>query len=189
MKRILRFLLRFAFVVALFAVAGLVWARQLLVVETTPKPKPAQVAIVLGGDGTERASRAVELLAAGYAPRVLVTGETNSTHAAVEKLRSARVPDGRIIIEPKATSTRENAEFTVPLLRQQHITNAILVTSWYHSRRALATFHKVAPDIQIQSFPTKAVIGDYNFPRKEEIGPVLKEFGKIAWYGLRWQIF
>ena len=48
----------------------------------------------------------------------------------------------------------ENAEFTIKLLRAEKIHSAILVTSWYHSRRALKTFEHFAPDLKFYSRPS-----------------------------------
>jgi len=55
-------------------------------------------------------------------------------------LLEAGVPASVIQIEGKSTTTRENAEFTLKLMRAEKFQSAILVTSWYHSRRSLKTF-------------------------------------------------
>src|SRR5687768_16859108 len=118
-------------------VAGVLFAKSLLLVETNIKP--AQIIIVLGGGGKERPARAVELLRKGSAPRLLLSGagEDPSLRA---KVREEKIPEARIILESKSRNTKENAEFTAEMLRTQKITNAIIVTSWYHSRRAFACF-------------------------------------------------
>jgi uncharacterized SAM-binding protein YcdF (DUF218 family) len=59
-------------------------------------------------------------------------------------------------------TTRENALFTIKLLRAEHVHRVILVTSWYHSRRALKTFEHLEPGIKFYSRPSH-----YNFKRAE----------------------
>ena len=167
-------------------VVGVIFAKALLLVET--RIRPAQVIILLGGGPDNRPARALELLRAGSAPRVLLSG-SGEAQAALAKLREARIPDARIILESKSTSTRENAEFTVPILRARKITNAIVVTSWYHSRRALACFHHAAPEIHFQSAPVQPHLTPYGIPTARDAGYAAMEYLKMAWYAVRWRIF
>jgi len=167
-------------------VAGVIFARPLLFVET--KIRPAQVIIILGGGSKVRVGRALELLRAGSAPRVLLSGDDEQS-SAMARLRKAKVLDTRIILESKSTSTKENAEFTVKILRAQKLTNVIVVTSWYHSRRALACFHRAAPEIHFQSAPPQPKLTPYGIPTARDAGFAAMEYLKMAWYALRWQIF
>ena len=48
----------------------------------------------------------------------------------------------------------QNASLSVPLLRAMRVHRAIIVTSWFHSRRALACFQHVAPDLTFYSRPS-----------------------------------
>lgn len=166
--------------------AGVLFSKSLLVVETNVKP--AQVIIVPGGGGVERPARAVELLRKGSAPRVLLSG-AGEDPAMRAKLREERIPDARILLESKSASTKENAEFTAEILRAQKITNAIIVTSWYHSRRALACFQKLAPDIHFQSAPSKPNVTSFNIPTAKDAGYAAMEYLKMVWYAVRWRIF
>ena len=51
-------------------------------------------------------------------------------------------------------TTRENALLSIPLLRSHDDTRVIIVTSWYHSRRALNCFRHYAPDLHFYSRPS-----------------------------------
>ncbi len=64
------------------------------------------------------------------------------------------VPAAVITKEDRSISTLENAKFSIPILRQMGAHRVIIVTSWYHSRRALACFEHLAPDIQFFSRPS-----------------------------------
>ncbi len=55
-------------------------------------------------------------------------------------LRSLGVADDRIIVEDKANSTVQNAEFSVPLAEQAGTSGIILVTSTTHQDRADGDF-------------------------------------------------
>jgi uncharacterized SAM-binding protein YcdF (DUF218 family) len=96
----------------------------------------ADVIIVLGGGSHERPLRAAELFRQHAAPRIIITGAGDDEINRL-LLISNGVPASAIEIENKSMTTRENAEFSIKLLRAEKIHSAILVTSWYHSRRAL----------------------------------------------------
>ncbi len=114
-------------------------------------PVEADELVVLGG-GDGRAARAAELFRQGVAPRVLVTGFGDS-RVNVAILEEGGVPASAITVEPSAFSTLENAQFSAPILRQHGARRVVVVTSWFHSRRALTTFRHVIPDIQFFSRP------------------------------------
>jgi uncharacterized SAM-binding protein YcdF (DUF218 family) len=50
-------------------------------------------------------------------------------------------------METQAMSTYENAVFLKPMMALSHVESALIVTSPFHTRRALATFRKVMPDV------------------------------------------
>ena len=180
LKRSLAWLLALALVALVVAV---LCARPLLYVQTRPKVKPAPVLIVLGGESGERTDRALELMRAGSAPQILFSG-AGSEPLAKTKLREAKISETRLLLESKSTSTFENAQFTAARLRELKITNAILVTSWYHSRRALSSFRKYAPEIEFLSAPVPRTK-----PWKFERGYIASEYLKTVAYALRYGIW
>ena len=132
------------------AVAAYMFPQQVLTVDSGDI-KGDELVVLGGGDG--RAERAAELFRQGVAPRVLVTGygDCASNIATLEK---DGVPANVITAEPTALTTLENARISIPLLRQQGAQRIIIVTSWFHSRRALACFEHFAPDLQFYSRPS-----------------------------------
>jgi hypothetical protein len=64
------------------------------------------------------------------------------------------VPAQAISLEDKSRTTRENAEFSIRQLRLLGAHRVIIVTSWFHSRRALACFEHYAPDLTFYSRPS-----------------------------------
>jgi uncharacterized SAM-binding protein YcdF (DUF218 family) len=56
------------------------------------------------------------------------------------------VPEGAILLEDEALTTRGNAVFVAELLEQQSIEGLLLVTSALHMRRSVAAFRAVGLD-------------------------------------------
>jgi uncharacterized SAM-binding protein YcdF (DUF218 family) len=147
---LLRTVLAFAFLALILASAAFLFPQQALTVDSG-ETKADELVVLGGGDG--RAERAAELYHQGAAPGVLCTGHGDCA-SNVAVLEKSGVPASVIIAEPNALTTWQNAQLTVPLLRQMGAHRVILVTSWYHSRRALAVFQHYAPDIQFASRPS-----------------------------------
>ena len=66
---------------------------------------------------------------------------------------------------------------------------ALVVTSWWHSRRALSCFKHFGRDIKFYSAPAYKGLRPAVEPRLEEFVLILIEYVKIAWYGLRYGIW
>ncbi len=142
--------------------------------------RPAAI-IVLGGDSYGRPIRAAELFRSNAAPVVIASGNGDIDEM-VRALKQNGIPDSAILREEKSRSTRQNAEFTVALLRERHASNAIVVTSWYHSRRALYTFRTAAPEIQFYSRPSYWGL-ERSMWSQHGIGAHIRwEYLKLVWY-------
>ena len=113
----------------------------------------ADVIVVLGGGDHERPERAAELFKAHAAPRILLTGEGDD-EINRRLLLKAGVPASVIEVEGKSRTTKENAEFSVSRLKAENIHSAIIVTSWYHARRALKTFEHFGKGLVFYSRPS-----------------------------------
>jgi uncharacterized SAM-binding protein YcdF (DUF218 family) len=87
------------------------------------------------------------------APGILCTGYGDCASNVLVLERSG-VSSTVITAEPNALTTLQNAQLSIPMLRKMGAHRIILVTSWYHSRRALAVFRHVAPDLQFTSRPS-----------------------------------
>jgi uncharacterized SAM-binding protein YcdF (DUF218 family) len=140
----------------------------------------ADAIVVLGG-ARERPAQAAELFRSGAAPRIIVSGQGDFASNR-QVLVAEGVPPSCIQVEPKSNSTRQNAQFSISLLRELGARRVIIVTSWYHSRRALHAFQHYAPDIQFYSRPSY-----YGYPRtqwsREGItGYIRSEYVKLAGY-------
>ncbi len=166
----------------LAGMVAILFPQQILTVESGPVQ--ADVIVVLGGGSGERAVRAAELFQQGAAPRVIVSGNGDAAWNRRILVRR-QVPPAAIELEPDSRSTRENATFTIARLRAaakpvalvpdkpapnvqvepkkpRQKTRVILVTSWWHSRRALCCFEHYAPEMVFYSRPAY-----FGYPRSE----------------------
>jgi uncharacterized SAM-binding protein YcdF (DUF218 family) len=167
-------------------VAGLYWSDPLLTIEH--QPTNADTIVLLGGEPTYRPPRALELYKQHLASKIIVSGDGDG-HEAKRWLAAKNVPEIFIRTETKSENTKQNADLTIPMLRVQSARRVIIVTSWFHSRRALACFKKGAPEIQFISLPTIEDRPKPHWPNKYERKMVLLEYLKLAWYWVRYGVW
>lgn len=141
------------------------WAGARFLIREAPLEK-ADAIVVLGGSATykERTHEAARLLFAGHSQKILITndnmrGPWSSSEQrnlffyerSLEELRNAGVPANstELLIKP-VTTTWEEAELVRDYARQHELHSILIVTSAYHSRRALWVFSRVFQDTGIQ---------------------------------------
>jgi uncharacterized SAM-binding protein YcdF (DUF218 family) len=144
-------LLAFVFRSAIFRGLG-----EFLVVSEAPEK--ADIAVVLAGDAAgNRVLKAGELVREGYAPQALVSGPAGvygffECDLAIQYAEKKGFPASYFIAFPNRTrSTKEEAAAVVPELRRRGVHTVLLVTSNYHTRRALGIYRTTAPDIRFIS--------------------------------------
>lgn len=144
----------------------------------------ADAIVVLGGDGPARAAWAAALWHKGAAPRILVSGD-DDCRAIADAMIADGVDAAAISLECQSRTTWENAERSAPILARLHVRRAILVTSWFHSRRALASFEAHAPGVRWLSVPVERSEGWWCLAAGPDGRALLKEFPKTLWYWVR----
>lgn len=122
-------------------------------------PSKSDALVALGGDGGGRIDHAVELWRQGWAPLIVVSGGSvfrETTWASLMKKRALElgVPDASILSQDRSWTTAEDAIYTAKLLRDRGARRAIVVTSSWHSARAIDLFREVEPAIEWISCPT-----------------------------------
>ncbi|MGA2279597.1 MAG: YdcF family protein [Verrucomicrobiota bacterium] len=169
----------------LLVMAAIVFPQPFLCVDSGPVK--ADVIVVLGGGSHERPERAAELFKEHAAPRIIISGlgdyEINR-----RLLIAAGVPADAIELETQSRTTRENALFTVKLLREQKPRGVILVTSWYHSRRAVACFRHYAPEIKFYSRPSYFASARADWSHNRIGSRIRLEYVKLIGYWIRYGI-
>jgi uncharacterized SAM-binding protein YcdF (DUF218 family) len=169
----------FVCVVGLLGIVGFGLSRELLCIDSGDVK--ADALVVLGGGSFERAERAAELFLGGAAPRIVVSG-MGDAEPYKRLLVSKGVPAASVETEPKSRTTRQNARFSIPLLRALGAKRVIIVTTWYHSRRALHSFQHYAPDIQFYSRPSYHRFPHARWSLEGVSGYVRSEYLKLAGY-------
>jgi len=127
---------------------------------TEIKPDRHADGIVVLTGGSSRVSDAMELLAAGYGKRLLISG-VHPTNDASDISRS--LPDSQswmgccVDLDRSAVNTRSNAAETRRWAHERGFKSLIVVTSNYHMPRATVELSHAMPDIVLIPF---AVVGD-----------------------------
>ncbi len=149
-------------------------------------PPRADWIVVLGGESGQRVIGAAELYHAGVAPYVFVSGGGDCM-LIVRRLAMTGVPRGRIGYECQSGSTMENARMTRAQLERFAPRRAVLVTSWYHTGRALKSFRQAWSEVD---WGTHGVYPGVSLGKSlvlYEAGAVLAEYVKRGWYILRYR--
>src|SRR6478752_8463612 len=141
------------------AAAGFIaFLAQLRGAEIAPDRKADGIVVLTGG--SSRVSDAMELLAAGYGKRLLISG-VHPTSAISDISRS--LSDNQSLLgccvdlDRSAVNTRSNAAETRRWVHERGFKSLIVVTSNYHMPRAIAEMSHAMPDVELIPF---AVVGD-----------------------------
>ena len=185
-RKILKILLALGAVLLLVGVWAWFLPNQVLTVDSGPVQGDV-IVLLGGGNGEERPERAAESFKAGEAPRVICSGsgDCQSNRA---QLVAADVPRPVIQLECDSRNTSENARFTIPMLRKLGAKRVIIVTSWYHSRRALNCFEHYAPDLTFYSRPSYYGAPRTEWKSKGLAGYVRLEYLKNLGYWVRYGV-
>ena len=116
-------------------------------------PEKADIVVVLAGDSSgNRILKAAELVRAGYAPRVLVSGPAGTygfyeSDLAIPFAEKAGYPASYFLAFPNhSLSTRDEGEVILPELRRLGVHTFLLVTSDFHTHRAGGIYRALTTD-------------------------------------------
>jgi uncharacterized SAM-binding protein YcdF (DUF218 family) len=138
----------------------------------------ADAMLVLSGSAVynERAFQAAELYKQGVSPRIFLTDDgvragwsesqqTNPRYVDLAKfgLVASGVPADAITILPgNADGTESEARILADEVERDHLSSVLIVTSAYHSRRALWTFDRIFAGKDVAVGMAHAPLGDLN---------------------------
>ena len=117
------------------------------------------IVAVSGGDTTARTVEAIKLYKNGWAPKLVFSGaahdKNSPSNAAVMRgiALASGVPEDDILIDEYGRNTRQNAEETADLLKNEGTESMILVTSGYHQRRTSLEFGQRFEGVDIRNHP------------------------------------
>ena len=141
------------------------WIGAKLLITEAPL-ETADAIVVLGGSANfkERSREAAKLLLEGRAPRILITNDNVRGpwsvadqrnlffyERSLEEIKKAGVPaDSVEVLLKPVTSTHEEAELVRQYAEEHGLRSVLIVTSAYHSRRALWVFSRAFRDTGVQ---------------------------------------
>lgn len=129
--------------------------------------RPADAIVVLGGGVgesgkagqgyQERVKHAVDLYRAGQAPSLIFSSGYTFIFQETEVMRELAIAEGvpasAISLETRAANTFEQARAVSRMLQGEPRGSILLVSSPFHMRRAVWTFRRVAPSIEVIPAP------------------------------------
>jgi len=177
------------FIIALLATSG-----RFLVVN---QPRTSDVMVVLAGETDRRPTRGLELLDQGYAQQLIldVPAEAKIYHwsqAEIARKYVEGLPQAAsIAVCPiHGQSTKDEARDVARCLQGVTPHRVLLVTSDYHTRRALSIFNRVLPaDYSIAAAFDDREFGVRWWQRREWAKVNFEEWLKLIWWELfdRWR--
>lgn len=119
-------------------------------------PRCAAVVVWTGAAG--RIDAGADLLAAGAAPRLFISGV--GEQVALADFRADLVDDPRVSLGHQAHSTLGNAFETAGWVRREGVASVCLVTSDYHMPRSVLLLKAEAPDLALRPWPVASETGN-----------------------------
>lgn len=164
--------------------------------------KRYKLAIVLGGfvdrqstwfDYTDRSGRLMDAIRGyktGQIEKILITGDASTWNVKnfCNYMRPFGVPDSAFIFEQRATNTRENAVYTLEIIRGKYSDKeTVLFTNATHMKRSLACFAKVGFYPDYISVDTHQCV-KYRFTSYLPSWRVMDDWFSIfkEWFGYGW---
>ncbi len=190
-------LLVLLFLLVCFAIF-FVFAGRVLVVD---RPQKADVIVVLAGDSLDlRYRRGMELLRAGYGKKLFLDASDDSTYfgRTPAEYASAFLKTDAGGMEPYVSvcpfaedSTYTETKYVERCLQSSHPKNVLLVTSDWHTARALSIFQHRLPQYNwsVAAAHDPRLFGTQWWRQREWAKTALKEWTRVIWWNLvdRWR--
>lgn len=159
----------------------------------------ADAIVVLGGGGPERAVHGIQLYRQGVAPKLWFTGDrpvpemTGFTDGQLARdMAICAGISANDIGFLNTSSTWEDGQQIAIHVKQKGLRRIVIVTNWYHSRRALAVIRKYLAGQAVQVYysppPTSTCCPDKWWVRDEPLVMVINEWIKICLYAVKYKV-
>ena len=155
------------------------------------EPEKSDVILVLAGETIVRPDHALELLRQGMAPRVFIDVQTRAQIYDQQLVDIARkyvsgLAEANLVsVCPTAGfSTNTEAPDVIPCLQSLGAHRVLIVTSEYHTRRALAIFRRRLPQYKFSVAAARDPehFGDALWTNREWTKTTLAEWSKMLWW-------
>src|SRR5579863_1209872 len=160
-------------------------------------PRPADVIVVLAGETDRRPARALELLEQGYAHRVLIDVPAEARIYTFTQLELAQkyvqgLPQAAAVgVCPiEGLSTKAETHDVEKCLGRENSTNVLIVTSDFHTRRALSIFRQQLPGrkFSVAASHDSAQFGTRWWTHRQWAKTLVDEWLRLLWWSVvdRW---
>jgi hypothetical protein len=190
---------RFGWFAAFALLAGLLvgFARKaggFLIVDA---PRPSDVILVLAGETDRRPRRALELLDQRYGQRIILDVPTNAklyelTQIELAESYIARLPErASLSICPiDGLSTKDESKDAEKCLRREGARSVLIVTSDFHTRRALDVFRREIPgyEYSVAAARNGQAFGSRWWTHRQWAKTFVDEWLRLIWWKIldRW---
>jgi uncharacterized SAM-binding protein YcdF (DUF218 family) len=171
------------------------YAGKLLVVDA---PHPSDVILVLAGETDRRPARGLQLLDQGYGRRLIlnvpaaaVTYKFTQVELAQRYIQSLPEAAAITVCPTEGLSTKDEAHDAEKCLGKEHSGSVLIVTSDFHTRRALSVFRHELPS---RSFSVAASydatqFGSRWWSRRQWAKTAVDEWLRLLWWNVvdRWR--
>ena len=125
----------------------------------------ADAIVVFSGDNGPRTEKGVELLKECLGDYLILSGGVvydDVTMAELMKNHALKlgINEDKILLDDKASTTHENAEYTKEIIEENDLKSVIVVTSEYHSRRSKLAMEKALEDTLVDGKPVEVMVAN-----------------------------
>ena len=180
----------------LLALVGVVLARQAGAWLIVDDPRASDLIVALAGEAEQRPAKGLELMARGLAPRMALDVPAGTRLYRWSQLELAQqyvsglAEAEKLSVCPiKGLSTRDEARdvagcLATGVLGQAHIRSVLLVTSDFHTRRALSIFRKEIPGVEfrVAAAYDSAQYGAKWWQHREWAKTFFDEWVRLVWW-------
>lgn len=173
---------------------------------TQPPIAADAIVVIAGGAGEsgevgqgheERVSRAIQLYRQGFADKIVLCSGNRRTFSELEVMRAIaltkNVRDADILLEPRGGGTHSMIASADLVIRSKAWKRILLVSSPYHMKRAVLTWKKLSPELEVVPTPiersrfyrysaAKALDNDRPGPNWAQLHGLLQETAAFAYY-------
>ena len=155
------------------------------------EPHPSDVILVLAGETDRRPQRALELLAQGYGKRILLDVPNSarvfgSTEMELAEKYVHDLPQAvSVSICPiDGLSTKLESKDVERCLAHESVQRVLIVTSDFHTRRALSIFRRELPvrEYSVAAARDDAAFGDRWWTHRQWAKTFIDEWLKVIWW-------
>ena len=154
-------------------------------------PRPSDVILVLAGETDYRPRRALELLGKGYGRRIVLDVPRNAmvyefTQIDLAQKYVQNLPQGALIslCPIDGLSTKDESKDAEKCLRQENATSVLIVTSDFHTLRALEVFRREIPghEYSVAAARNVAAFGSRWWTHRQWAKTLVDEWLRLIWW-------